>query len=112
MKLKQNKNILICEWLNYCVLKVPVFNKNDSNVTEEVTTILSDVITLSKIKIIKSGNIAWGICHLTIPPQTLYHKYYGDLKVRPSLPNFPSSNVLSTVARNKSCAPVKWWEHH
>jgi hypothetical protein len=50
--------------------------------------------------------------YLTIPPQILYHKYYDDLKARPSLASFPSSNIPSTVARNKPCAPVKWWEQH
>jgi hypothetical protein len=39
------------------------------------------------------------MCYLTIPPQIVYHKYYDDMKVRPSLPNFPSNNIPSTVAK-------------
>ena len=48
--------------VNDCVMKVAVFNKNNSNETEEVTKILSDVVTSSNIKIMKSGDIAQGVC--------------------------------------------------
>jgi len=93
-------------------MKVAVFNKNYSNETEEVTKFLSDVFTSRNIKIIVWGQCMGHMCYLKIPPQILYHKYYDNLKVRPSLPNLPSNNIPSTVARNKPCAPVKWWEHH
>jgi predicted transglutaminase-like cysteine proteinase len=42
-------------------MKVEVFNKNYSNETEEVTKTLRDVNTPINTKIIKTGDIAWGV---------------------------------------------------